>query len=223
MYMPRKHQILQLLAVCLFAYLPAIIYAVYLLFADTGSNYTSSSAPNYTITIIHIVLALSLLNRVMSVRGISSRDIGVTISIRRIIAGFVLAISAWVLYSIVYITVASLLPAGYADIVNPKNVAFGTNGFSILLLLFLILNPFCEELIVRGFLMTEVFSLTNSKTAAVIISVLFQTSYHLYQGVIPALLTGVVFLLFSLFYIKTGNLTSVIVAHLLLDLAILFY
>ena len=91
----------------------------------------------------------------------------------------------------------------------------------MLLLLFLVLNPFCEELIVRGFLMREMFSLTGSKTVAVVVSVLFQTSYHLYQGVVPALLTALIFLLFSMFYIKTGNLTSVIVAHLVMDLAIL--
>ena len=219
--MSREKQIQQLLAVCLFAYLPSIIYAVYLLISETNTSDDSNSGADYTFTIIHMVLSLSLLAKVLSVRGISFHDLGITITWKYVLGGVALAFSGWILFGATHVLLRSILPVSYQHLLQPKNVCAVTNGFTMLLLLFLVLNPFCEELIVRGFLMREMFSLTGSKTVAVVVSVLFQTSYHLYQGVVPALLTALIFLLFSMFYIKTGNLTSVIVAHLVMDLAIL--
>lgn len=221
--MTREKQLQQLLAVCLFAYLPAIIYSFYLLITGTNNDSDSNSAGSFTFSIIHMVLALSLLAKVMSSRGSSYQDLGIVISWRYALGGLALAVLAYIVHSLAQGMLASILPKASEDLLVPKNVGDITGKFSVLLLLLLVVNPFCEELIVRGFLMTEVFSLTESKTAAIAISVLFQTSYHLYQGLLPALLTGLVFLLFSLFYSKTGNLTTVIVAHLIMDLALLVH
>ena len=91
-------------------------------------------------------------------------------------------------------------------------------------LLFAVVNPFFEELIVRAFLISEATLLTGSSGLAVILSVLLQTSYHLYQGIPNAVGDGLVFLVFSVYYAKTRRLWPVIFAHLWLDLfAVIFY
>jgi membrane protease YdiL (CAAX protease family) len=219
--MPPIKQIQQLLAVSLFAYLPAIIYSIYLLFTGAIIDDETDMSGQYTFTIIHMVLALTLLYKVMSARGGTYQDIGITISWQQALGGLALSIAAVIVSALTKELIASMLPAKYQYLLQAKNIGHVSGVFSPLLLVLLIINPLCEELIVRGFLMTEVFSLTHSKTLAVVISVLFQASYHLYQGLIPALLTAVVFLIFSIFYIKTGKLSPVIMAHFILDLAIL--
>ena len=67
--------------------------------------------------------------------------------------------------------------------------------------------------------MRDTFSLTYNKTLTVVISVLIQTAYHFYQGVLPALILSITFFIFSVYYIKTSRLLPVVLAHLILDLA----
>jgi membrane protease YdiL (CAAX protease family) len=84
-------------------------------------------------------------------------------------------------------------------------------------LIYLLVNPWAEELVVRGFLMTEVTALAGVGTA-VIVSTLVQVAYHLYQGWFNATGIAVVFLGFSLYYASTRRLLPVVVAHTLMDL-----
>lgn len=84
-------------------------------------------------------------------------------------------------------------------------------------LIFLLFNPWAEELVVRGFLMTEVTALAGVRTA-VIASTLVQVSYHLYQGWLNAAGIAVVFFGFSLYYARTRRLLPIVVAHTLMDL-----
>lgn len=114
-----------------------------------------------------------------------------------------------------------VLPGAYASQIAAKNTGFLYDHISWALIIYILVNPFFEELIVRGFVMTEVFSLSNSRTLAIAISVGIQTLYHLYQGIFSALILAGVFLVFSIFYSRTGKLTPVIVAHLIADLGLL--
>src|SRR5262249_52578579 len=59
-----------------------------------------------------------------------------------------------------------------------------------LLVPFLLLNPFFEETLVRGYLTTEVIDLRQSVVLATFVSLALQTSYHLYYGVFGALVVG---------------------------------
>ena len=80
------------------------------------------------------------------------------------------------------------------------------------------LDAFFEELTARAYLMTEVLSLTGRVLPAIIISTLFQTSYHLYQGGPAALVHGFVFLIYSIIYAKTGRIGPIILTHVYWDL-----
>jgi membrane protease YdiL (CAAX protease family) len=79
-------------------------------------------------------------------------------------------------------------------------------------------NGFFEELIVRGYLMTEIKRLTGSIFFAVLCSVGVQISYHFYQGGPLAISHIGTFMLFAVFYAKTNRILPPILAHSAIDL-----
>jgi membrane protease YdiL (CAAX protease family) len=87
-----------------------------------------------------------------------------------------------------------------------------------LLIPFVILNAFYEEILVRGYLMTEIIELRSSVVLATFVSIALQTSYHLYYGIVGALSVGGSLAVLALYYAKTRDLMPVIVSHLLWDL-----
>jgi len=92
-------------------------------------------------------------------------------------------------------------------------------GWSLpILLVFGIINPIKEELIVRAYLLSEVRLLSGRLWLAVAVSVAVQTSYHLYQGIWAAVSHLALFLVFSLYYARTRDILPVVLAHLYFDL-----
>ncbi len=81
----------------------------------------------------------------------------------------------------------------------------------------LLINPFFEEWIFRGFLMREVEAFSGKVGYAIFVSVFVQALYHTYQGVPAALAIGSCFLVLSLYYAKTKRIVPVILAHLYWD------
>jgi membrane protease YdiL (CAAX protease family) len=82
---------------------------------------------------------------------------------------------------------------------------------------FLFINPFFEEILVRGYLMTEFISLRKSVVLATVVSLAVQTSYHLYYGVFGAATVGVGLSVFAIYYARSRRLMPIILAHLLWD------
>jgi membrane protease YdiL (CAAX protease family) len=98
---------------------------------------------------------------------------------------------------------------------GPRNDFSATSMW--LILPFMFVNGFHEEVIVRGYLMTEWIELRGSAAVAAIISLLVQTSYHLYYGVFGALTIGCGLSIFALYYAKSRRLMPVVLAHILWD------
>jgi membrane protease YdiL (CAAX protease family) len=86
-----------------------------------------------------------------------------------------------------------------------------------LMLPFLLLNPFFEEILVRGYLMTELIDLRKSVALAAIVSLGLQTSYHLYYGAFGAAVVGCGLAVFAVYYARSRRLLPVILAHMLWD------
>ena len=86
-----------------------------------------------------------------------------------------------------------------------------------LFLPFLLLNPFFEEILVRGYLMTELIDLRKSVLLATVVSILVQTSYHLYYGVAGAMVVGSGLTVLAIYFAKSRRLMPVILAHMLWD------
>ena len=93
-------------------------------------------------------------------------------------------------------------------------LGIGISGLSIALVC---LNPFFEEFIVRGYLMSEIFDLGGSSVLAVLISISVQMSYHLYQGLANAVVLTAVFAVYSIYFWKTRRIAPVVLAHFCMD------
>ena len=90
----------------------------------------------------------------------------------------------------------------------------GLNAWTLALVL---VNPFFEEWIARGFVIREVEALTGKAGVAVAASVLLQAAYHTYQGPVLTVAVAANFLVWSLFYARSRHILPVILAHLYLD------
>ena len=65
--------------------------------------------------------------------------------------------------------------------------------------------------------MSEVVNLGGSRTLAVLISVVVQVSYHLYQGFTHEIGVTALFTVFSIYYVRTRRTLPVILVHLAVD------
>lgn len=119
--------------------------------------------------------------------------------------------------------IAYTLFAGNLFETAPRNIEHFSPGLTLGAVVFVLVNPFYEELLVRAYLMTEVEALTGKAWVAVAASVLVQLSYHLYQGPGAVWMLVPAFALFSVFYAVWKRITPLILAHLYFDLLPLLY
>ena len=172
----------------------------------------------WAVGILHELIALCLLGYVLSRRSIRIRDLGLRWSLRDLMTGAGVAVASYATYIAgsfaVYTFHRTLFPSGSNGVTARE--MFGHPGF--MAIPFSLLNPFFEELIVRAYLMTEVENLTGSWALAAALSVVVQTSYHLYYGWVGALSLSFQFLVFSIYYARTRKATPIIFAHGFFDL-----
>lgn len=90
-------------------------------------------------------------------------------------------------------------------------------GISVLSIGLVLINPVFEELIVRGYAMSEMLALGSGPILAVVVSVVVQMSYHVYQGTLRGIVLAVGFTVSSIFFLKTKRIVPVVLAHLWLD------
>jgi membrane protease YdiL (CAAX protease family) len=90
-------------------------------------------------------------------------------------------------------------------------------GISVFSILFVVVNPFFEELIVRAYTMSEVIGLASSRTLAIVVSVCIQMSYHLYQGLLNCVVVAISIVILSIYFAKTRRIMPVILTHLFFD------
>lgn len=191
------------------------------IYAVVSGSHPAGSSPGKAFTLSGIFTelgALALLSYVLFRQGRKLRSLGFGFSWKDIPRSFLviglayLALLVW-WFGLVAIYRSLGRPINSA----PQNVEFMSSMLSVFGIMFLLLNPFFEELIVRAYLISEVQFFTGSSSLAVLASVVIQSSYHLYQGVIPAFLTTSVFTVFSLYYVRTRRITPVIIAHMVFD------
>ncbi len=214
----RKRQTFDLIFVPAFTFLPSVIFSIQLLVKDTEHINYSDASSSILFALIYECAALLLLYYVLYKRNENFKDLGFSFTGRQLLTGIVLALVVFIVTYVVEWILIKTLPPTYWKYLRPKNIDFIPASFSLLFSIFLLINAFTEEAIIRAFIIRETVSLTNNKTLAVLISVLFQMSYHLYQGILPALIIALVFLMYSIYYVKTGKLTPVIIAHIIMDI-----
>ena len=125
---------------------------------------------------------------------------------------------AWKLLSYGY-----LRATGHNLDTTQRNVEFITSSFSVWTVILVTINPFFEELIVRAYLISEVQSLTGSALIAVVLSVVLQATYHLYQGPASFVIYAAMFAVFSIYYVQNRRIVPVILAHFYFDFMAVIY
>ena len=118
------------------------------------------------------------------------RDIGFSFPVRlnewwHALALFFVALCADVF---AYRVLNSLIRISIGHGLTRANDRAWINGttFGLLPVLFVLVNPFYEELLVRAFLITETEAIYRSTALAICVSVVLQASYHLFSILFPA-------------------------------------
>lgn len=78
-------------------------------------------------------------------------------------------------------------------------------------------NGFAEEVVVVGYVITRLRQLGMSQSAAVAVASVLRGAYHLYQGFAAGLGNVAMGLVFGYFWIRTGRLWPLVIAHGVID------
>lgn len=106
------------------------------------------------------------------------------------------------------------------DLENASNIQDIEQIFSVPATLILItFQPITEEIFYRGFLLEKIEKISSAPVAIIITSILFGLAHLTTGNVYPALLTAVAGGIFAVLVIKTKNLTSAIIAHIIFNVA----
>jgi membrane protease YdiL (CAAX protease family) len=216
----KKLRAVEFALVIFVALAPLIFRSTFILLTGRHTDKADSFDALYFGGIISQVSTLMILVYVLFRQGRSLAKIGLTFAWMDLAYSVLLVV---VVYGAAYIWSAGTIYGYYfvtksVPNVRPQNVEFLAVGITLPSLIYVLLNPFYEELIVRAFTISEVKYLTKRSSLAVITSVVLQTSYHLYQGAFAAWSYVPIFLIFSLYYVKWKRITPVILAHLYFDL-----
>jgi membrane protease YdiL (CAAX protease family) len=183
-------------------------------------NNTPSEIPSnldFLYTFATDVFGVFIILYVIYRRNRNIKDLGFTFELNDILRGFVLLLVSE-LSCEGLIRIFEKLGIAYF---NPQNVGMFSNEISILYILVILINPWYEELL-RSYLITEVKFITNSKVISVIIAVILQGSYHIYQGWFAMFMVMISFLFYSIYYSKTNKIIPVIIAHGVSNIMVIF-
>jgi membrane protease YdiL (CAAX protease family) len=213
-----RHRLLALGLVLFVSFAHFIASSTYSLADVTGPADPRHRAARLVGALIVEAGSLAVLWYVLSAQGRSWKNIGwnpewmdVPRAVGLVFGSTLASYFVWILVQIVY-------RAYFGHYLVPKSMhGFFGFGISALPIAFVCLNPFFEELIVRGYLISEIFDLGGSGVLAVLASIALQMSYHLYQGFANAILIATTFTVFSVYFWKTRRIAPVILAHLCLD------
>jgi len=166
------------------------------------------------IALLAELVSLFVLSFVLSEQGRSWAEIGWTPHWIDLLHGIFLIAGSIIAARVVTLIFQLSVRSYTGHYVQPRAVHGVTGaGISWLTVLFVLVNPLFEELIVRGYTMSEVMGLGGSRTLAIFVSVLIQMSYHVYQGLARCIGLMAVFLVFSIYFSQTRRVVPVIIAH----------
>lgn len=210
---------LELLLVLFVAFASSLFAAFHIYLKGFSIEGVSDAAWRIANGVIRELLALAVLLYVLFRQGRSVRDIGLSfrwldlpISVALYGGAYMALYFAYIVLYYLYFFATGHILKIWADMSQLMG-----DHFSVVVIVFILINPWFEELIVRGYLMTEVLALNKNAWVAVVLSVGVQSLYHLYQGVPNVVLLAAHFLIFALYYAKTRRILPVILAHFYAD------
>ena len=200
-----------------------IVTAIFALFHP---EYVASPTryPGFSVTylLVRHGTAFLALAYVFSQQRRSIRSIGLGFRHTDPFDGFWLMILAGIMLLVLHFVIISI---DHAFGITPDTRFVANQGWkdrSFAELFHSISSPIFEEVLVRGYLMTEMIELGKPVALAIAASVILQTSYHVYYGLGRAVALSGVFIVFAVYFAKSRRLTPVILAHLLWDVILYF-
>ena len=165
--------------------------------------------------LIYQVSVAPVIGYILWERGWKWPDFSVRISPRGVLQGFALALVAFALLKAGFlltssVATASMAPAAMALPAGPGFLAIGG------MLMAAVVKAVFEEVLVCGYVVQSLrgrFGIALAVNASIAI----RMSFHLYQGPGAFLSFALFGLIFTFFYIRTGRLWPLIVAHALLE------
>jgi membrane protease YdiL (CAAX protease family) len=215
----KTYRALELHLVIGVAFAAPIFVAIYSLFFGSLMQDSQVSGVLVFYGLIYELLALAVLVYVLSRQGRGLKQIGLSFSWKDIPISLLLMVIAYIAYSICYLAIFYGYYFGGRTLTQPAKIqSYLDVGVTISTILFVILNPLYEELIARAYIISEMKYLTGSNSLAMLVSVVVQVLYHLYQGVPTAIALGAMFLILSIYYIRYKRIVPVVLVHLYFDL-----
>jgi hypothetical protein len=216
---PQRHRWSELGLVVLIAIVPLIGSALgSLLYPRAGS---SLPRPWRTTTaLLHEISSLLLVFYFLARRGEGLKSLGLKLDRwTDLLKALGLALAGLILSAVLYAIVRSTTPAitGHAaDVRDPKIIFAGmTLSWAVI---YSTSSAVFEEIVVRGFVTSEMIALTCPVWLATLVSIALQTSYHVYYGVAGALGISGIFIVFGIYFARSRRLLPVILGHLFFDL-----
>jgi len=128
-------------------------------------------------------------------------------------------ISMIAMFAIMFI-IGLLLTFYGVNLEESSNITDLDRIFSLPSIFFIVaFQPIGEEIFFRGFLLDKINALAGRETAIVATSLLFGLAHLTYGNIYPAIMTGILGLILAYMVVKTKNLTTAIVAHILFNVA----
>lgn len=172
--------------------------------------------------IVQMLLSLCVLSYVLSQRGFALDDLGLRFSASDVPASVILTVLALLGSHFAYVGEWHLYwgLTGHTPPMHPYPSILDA-GLTPLVVLFVVIDPFVEELVGRAFVIRETHFLTGRRWPGIVISVVLTTSYHLYEGWVSMAPVAAIFLVFAIYYSWTHRAWPIIAAHLGYDLIVL--
>jgi membrane protease YdiL (CAAX protease family) len=148
------------------------------------------------------------------------KNFGLSFSIDKITAGLVLFIANYFIYLLMFKLFGSFVLTEDGGSTS-ATVSFSTSLNILPLTLFSLFNPFFEEFILVGYIVTSLrkkFGLV----VCVIVSVFFRLSFHIYQGPIILLSILPMGVLFAIYFWNKKSILPLIIGHGLMDFLSIF-
>ena len=185
--------------------------------ASSGSYAVFSNESLWALAVYEVMVTAAL-GIFLSLRGWTIRDIGLTPSIKDTVVGIPLLLGAYSAYYALWYAFAGV--GGRAEELPAEMFAQDLSINTVIVAS--CVNGLFEEVFVCGYVIAALKQ-KRSATFAVNVSVAIRAAYHLYQGAAGVLSIIPLGLVFGHWFVRTGRLWPLVVAHVLADIIGLMY
>jgi membrane protease YdiL (CAAX protease family) len=162
--------------------------------------------------VVEELVLLALLGSFLKARGWTLERFGLSISARDTTIGLAMAILAIIVSYLLQIIAENVVPQ-----ILPERESLIQGQLSLFTVVMVsVVNPVFEEVFVCGYLISALKE-KRGTAFAINVSVGLRVAYHLYQGALSVLTIAPLGLMFAYWYVRSGRLWPVIVAHGVLD------